>query len=187
VEKTFFADLAIGAFPPAAQGHATAAIEALSPFVSDGYRLNSTEGAWVGDVAVQIPARLHFNEPPLTELSPDRAVQLAIDCLISRSTDGYLRHAALRRILDAAQPWALPFILLPAGEYVVEIIADLVAALPALDRSLYADFVRENRPLLRLLRSRANSYWNCYYRRDYWDKSRYPALIFLREIESWAA
>ena len=93
----------------------------------------------------------------------------------------------MRRILDATQPWALPFILLPAGEYVVEIIADLVAALPALDRSLYADFVRENRPLLRLLRSRANSYWNCYYRRDYWDKSRYPALIFLREIESWAA
>jgi len=187
VAKTFFANLAIGAFPPAAQDHATVAIEALSPFVSDGYRLGSTEPAWIGGVAVQIPARIHFNEPPLTAPIPDRTVQLAIDCLISRSTDGYLRHAALRHILCATQPWALPFILVPAGEYVVEIIADLVAALPDLDRSIYADFVRENRPLLRLLRSRANSYWNCYYRRDYWDKSRYPALVFLREIESWAA
>ena len=70
---------------------------------------------------------------------------------------------------------------------VVEIAADLTTALPKLDRATYADFVRANRPLLRLLRSRANSYWNCYYRRDYWDKSRYPPLVFLREIASWAA
>jgi hypothetical protein len=187
VEKSFFADLAARAFPPAAKDHATAAIGALSPFVDGGYRLEATDTAWVGDMVVQIPARIRFSQPPLMALDPDPKVQLAVDCLASRSTDGYLRQAALRRILDADKSWALPFILLPAGEYLVEIAADLVAALPSLDRASYADFVRGNRPLLRLLRSRANSYWNCYYRRDYWDKSRYPALVFLREIESWAA
>ena len=98
-----------------------------------------------------------------------------------------MRQAALRRILHATQPWAIPFILLPVGEYVVEIVNDLVIALPSLDHALYADFALGNRPLLRLLTSRANSYWNCYYRHEYRDKSRYPGLVFLREIKSWAA
>lgn len=187
MDKTLLAGLAARAFPPTEQLIVERAVEALSPLVDDNYRLDCTDTAWVGDAVVQIPARIHFAEPPLGPLDLKEEVQLAADCLISRSTDGYLRQAALRRILGATQRWVVPFVLLPAGEYVVEITADLVAALPTLDRAVYADFIRENRPLLRLLRQRAISYWNCYYRRDYWDRSRYPALVLLCEIESWAA
>jgi hypothetical protein len=187
VGKYFFAKLAAGAFPLAVQDVAGPAVKALSPFVDDSYRIGTTDAASIGDAVVQIPARFHFNQPPPARLDLDGEWQLAADCLASRSTDGYLRQAALRRILNAPQPWVIPFILLPAGEYVVEIAADLIAALPTLDRAIYSDFVRANRPLLRLLQSRATSYWNCYYRRDYRDKGRYPALAFLWEIESWAA
>ena len=186
MEKHFFAGLGAAAFPSTMQDTAKPAIEAVSVFVDDSYRIDSTYAALIGDTVVQIPARLHFDRPPPAQLGLGEEEQLAADCLISRSTDGYLRQAALQRILDASQPWAIPFILVPAGEYVVEIAADLVASLPTLNRSVYTDFARANRPLLRRLQSRAVSYWNCYYR-DYSSKSRYPALVFLREIESWAA
>ena len=44
--------------------------------------------------------------------------------------------------------------VLLAGEYVVEIIADMVASLPTLERGIYAEFVRENRHLIQRLRSK---------------------------------
>lgn len=79
----------------------------------------------------------------------------------------------------------MPFVVLLAGEYVVEIAADMVAHLPSLERGLYAAFVRENRDLMRLLRSRATSYWDCYHRHGYPDRKTYPGLVFLDHLESW--
>jgi hypothetical protein len=116
MEKTLFATLAEAAFPAAAQDIAGAAIEALSPFVDDKYSIDTADAACVTDAPVRIPARIRFSEPPPPQLGRNGAAQLAADCLISRSTDGYVRQAALRRILHATQPWAIPFILLPAGE-----------------------------------------------------------------------
>ncbi len=62
----------------------------------------------------------------------------------------------------------------------------MIVALPALDRGLYANFVRENRAMMRKLRSKATSYWDCYYRTLYPDRGEYPGLAFLYEIERWA-
>jgi putative transposase len=38
----------------------------------------------------------------------------------------------------------------------------MVASLPTLERDIYAEFVRENRHLMRKLRTKATSYWNSY-------------------------
>jgi hypothetical protein len=101
--------------------------------------------------------------------------------------DGHLRQAALRLVIRVDEPWSIPFVVLLAGDYVVEIGAELVSSLPALNRQAYASFVRENDALLRLLQARATSYWDCYYRRSYPDHSLYPSLIFLQELERWVA
>ena len=77
--------------------------------------------------------------------------------------------------------------ILLAGEYVVEIIEDMVRSLSMLDRQLYVDFVRENRGLIRQLRAKATSYWDRYYRAEYRDRAAYPGLAFLHELELWAS
>ena len=136
--------------------------------------------------AVRIPSRLHFNGFALPDSSENTAELMVVDCLCTRSTDGYLRHAALRKIVYSADPAALPYVALLAGEYVVEITQDIVLAMPDMDRDAYVNFVRENRPLMTNLRAKATSYWNEYYRRQYPVRTEYPGLAFLHEIERWA-
>jgi hypothetical protein len=55
-----------------------------------------------------------------------------------------------------------------------------------LDREAYRNFVRENRALTRLLRSRAVNYWDRYYRTNYPDRNGYTGLLFLHRLELWA-
>lgn len=109
-----------------------------------------------------------------------------MQCLRTRSTDGYERQAALRHILPLNEPWSIPFVVLLAGEYVVEIIYDILSSMPMLNSEAYIEFVRENRGMMRLLRSKANSYWDCYYR-TYPNRSAYPGLAFLHQLENWAS
>ena len=86
-----------------------------------------------------------------------------------------MRQAALRPLLNVAEPWAIPFVVLLGDR-----------SLSTLDRDAYLNFVRENRPLMHLLKAQAISYWNCYYRRRFPDRSAYPGLVFLHEVERWA-
>jgi hypothetical protein len=78
-------------------------------------------------------------------------------------------------------------VVLLAGEYVIEIIDDIVTSFPMLDQAAYVNFLRENRALMRHLRSKATSYWDCYYRTSYPDRGSYPGLAFLHQLELWAS
>ena len=77
--------------------------------------------------------------------------------------------------------------MLLLSEYIVEIARDILNSLPDFDRLLYSRVVQENHPLMRFLRARAGSYWNCYYRGNYPERGDYPALQALNELERWAA
>ncbi len=134
---------------------------------------------------VFVASRFHF--AGLHDHMIADVVSVAAACLLTRSTDGYLRQRALRRIVSIQEPWTLPYVVLLLGEYVVEIAQDILKTLPEFDQRLCIRFVQENRPLMRLLRARAASYWNCYYRPDYPEQRDYPALQALRELEVWAS
>jgi hypothetical protein len=181
-----FLQIGVGAFPRANRVSATIAATALLPFVDASYRQSSMEAVVLGET-LQIPRRIHFHGLPDIDLPTKNTVLTKIRCLRTRSTDGYVRQASLRLILASKEPWCVPFIVLLAGEYVVEIINDMAAALPTLDRDVYSTFVRENRKLMRLMRAKAISYWDCYYRASYPDQKDYPGLAFLRELERWAS
>jgi hypothetical protein len=142
--------------------------------------------AVVGGSTLRIPARIHFTGFAVDKLQIDKKQLSIVQCLCTRSTDGYMRQAALRCLLNIAEPWAIPFVVLLSGEYVVEIIEEMVVALSTLDHDAYLNFARENQALMLLLKARATSYWNCYYRRSFPDRSKYPGLIFLHEVERWA-
>jgi hypothetical protein len=180
-----FLKAAMAAFPPANQALAAGAAKALSPFVDDSYRQSSVRVVVLG-ATVQIPKRIHFLGLREEDLKQG-TFWPAIRCLCTRSTDGYERQASLRSILSLNEPWSIPFVVLLAGEYVVEITDDMVGSFSVFDREAYINFVRENRGLMRLLRSKATSYWNCYYRASHPDRSSYPGFAFLHQLEVWAS
>lgn len=186
LELGAFTDIALRAFPYSCAAAAREASLAVAPFFDAGYRMGSVEAIVLGET-VKIPERIHFLCADADRMRVALPPGLVIDCLLTRSTDGYVRQSSLRRILRVVEPWIVPYAVLLSGEYVVEIIEDMVAALPALDRDAYVGFVRENRPLMRLLTSKATSYWNCYCRQSFPDRRGYPGLTFLRELERWAA
>jgi len=177
-----FVNAARRAFPADARPQAEQAFTTLSRFVDDAYR-QGAERYVVAGQEIALPRRLHFaglGIGKVERLSPAPA------CLVSRSTDGHLRQAAVRSLFAANEAWVGPYVVSLLGEYVLEIVEDISAALPLLDRPLYADFVRENPAALRTLRARATSYWNVYHRTEYPLQRHFPALRSLDELESWA-
>lgn len=181
-----FLKAALAAFPPDRRLSATGAANLLLPFVDPNYRQSSVR-LIVRGKTVHIPKRIRFIGLCEAKLEEERAPLQVVQCLRTRSTDGYERQAFLRHILFLNEPWSIPFVVLLAGEYVVEIIEDILVSLPALSPEAYIEFVRENRDTMRLLRSRATSYWDCYYRTSYRNRSPYPGLAFLHQLEIWAS
>ena len=178
-----FAEAAVAAFPFQLRGIAAEVAHDLASHVDDTYRRKPYEIQLLGR-SLLVPSRLHFVQeylPGDTEQSSAMA-----QCLMSRATDGHLRQSALRAILPVKEAWTIPFIALLIGEYVPEIIDDIKLHLPNLDRDAWTSFIRENRPMMRLLRSRSTSYWNCHHRTDYPDQRDYPAFIVLKQLEIWA-
>jgi hypothetical protein len=184
--RSQFMKAALAAFPPDRRLSATVAANLLLPFVDPNYRQSSVR-LIVRGKTVHIPKRIHFIGLCDAKLGEEPAPLQVVQCLRTRSTDGYERQASLRDILLLNEPWSIPFVVLLAGEYVVEIIEDILVALPALSPEAYIEFVRENRDAMRLLRSRATSYWDCYYRASYPNRSAYPGLAFLHQLEIWAS
>jgi hypothetical protein len=176
----------LGAFPPEYGDAAQAAVGMLEPFVDTTYR-QPVMPLMILSRDVGVPSRIYFTQEIQPRPKSDALERLAFHCLRTRSTDGYVRQLALKSLLQTNEPLAAPFVVLLVGEYVVEIIHDIVAHVSALDRVAYSQFVRENRQLMQKLRARATSYWDCYYRRAYPDRGTYPGLTFLDEIERWAA
>jgi hypothetical protein len=123
--------------------------------------------ALVAGETLHIPARIHFAQKswrPMLHGSIEEQVQ---QCLFTRSYDGYIRQRALRQILPVKQPWVMPYIVALVGEYVLEILDDILTALPQIDQSTLRDFLVANPATLRLVRARVESYFGCYFRRQF--------------------
>jgi hypothetical protein len=136
--------------------------------------------------SVYIPKRLHFLDGRNITSEPINASPAAT-CLLTRSTDGYLRQKALRIVLELQDVWVIPFVVLLIGDYVVEIVDEILPALPKFNRDAYSEFVRENRSAMRVVRSKATSYWHAYYRHLYPNRKSYPGLEALHQLETWAS
>lgn len=117
----------------------------------------------VGRETVLIPARLHLasHRPSLAE---DVDAWLFARALQTRSNDGYERQRALRDLLADAQPWTAPFIVALIGEYVVELLYDISAAMtPEIEQTI-GTFIVHNPNYWNTIKRRVTSYWNVYYR-----------------------
>ncbi len=116
-----------------------------------------------GGQSVLIPARLHFDSDRLGLTASDEAWRFAC-ALQTRSNNGFERQRAARNLLADLQPCTAPFIVALIGEYIVQILDDIAAALtPANTRTLGA-FVVQNEAYWNTTKRRVTSYWNEYYR-----------------------
>jgi hypothetical protein len=157
----------------------------LASFVDDSYRQSST-CMRVSGRTINVPYRFHFlNSGKGNGVS--NCASPAAQCLLTRSTDGYLRQKSLNAILGLREPWIAPFVVALIGEYVVEIIDDIQASLPSLSQEIYSNFVRENRDVMRIIKSKAASYWDVYYRHEFPDRASYPGFTVLRQLDEWAS
>ena len=125
---------------------------------------------------LRIPVRTYYDREQLlacTRLPGDAGV-IAL-CLGTRHHDGHVREACARRLLQQERAWTVPFIVHLCGEYVLEILEVIGAALPAWNAQALARYLLENPGCVETLQRRAVSYWNCYYRRQYPVWEDYPA------------
>lgn len=134
---------------------------------------------------VSIPDRVYFqpvDDGTLDALTPTQ--RLMVDCLHTRHHDGLIRERHVRAVAASTEPWVPPFVLQLLGEYVLEVATAAAQAVPATSevRSAFAAFCDANPEFLRLVRARATSYWNCYYRRTYPHLADYPPWRSLEEL-----
>jgi hypothetical protein len=132
---------------------------------------------------VVAPSRIYVGEVELREMNLHR--QAAVDCLLTRHHDGFVRSRALDRVLPINAPWTMPFIVCLIGEYVIEILDQIDAAFERIDPVALGDFVRDNPAFLSLTRQRVASYWDCYYRRV--RRDNYVGFRLIRRLEALAA
>lgn len=145
---------------PAALRPAAAALTA--PAAWDGeHRLHSYQ-VMLGGETLTIPWRLYVERGlPLDDAGRDATARGIAWCLGTRHHDGYLREECLVRMLGAPQGWMAPFIVHLVGEYVIEIVRRIEAALPGFTpqmRSALAAFVRDNPHYLDTIERRTISY-----------------------------
>ena len=84
--------------------------------------------------------------------------------LQTRSNDGFERQRAARDIIADLQPWAAPFVVALIGEYIVEILDDIYAALTPGNAQTLAAFIVQNEAYWSTTKRRVMSYWDVYYR-----------------------
>ncbi len=169
------------AFPRSVRLTAMAAALAIGPSVVSSYQI-SRFMVLVSGEPVFIPDRVHFKAAASGGPVLWRTQGQMAQCLLTRSTDGFQRQKALRQMLSVNQPWSVPFVIALAGDYVVEIIDDILQAVPSLDRDVVRAFLVANPAFYCLVRARVASYWDCYYRR--FPRDAYPGFKLLHELDA---
>lgn len=145
---------------------------------------------------IAIPDRIYNDpiaDPEYRDLSDQQ--RLLADCWYSRSGDGYVRQHHLRRVVHSEEYWAVPYVVAALADYVVEIVHDVEIGLRRVSdsgswhRGAYRHFAANNSDFMALVRQRAISYRNCYYRGSYSgtgteaQRPVYPAFSVLDRLE----
>jgi hypothetical protein len=181
------ADLA-AAFPAALRGEAAELVQVMgaSRWPPAGRFAVTVEGK-----PIVIPYRIYHPEPSVdVRASLSSTQQRMLRCLYTRHHDGRVRQRCLEDIVGVAEAWVAPFVVQLVGEYVVQILEIIRRALIDVDKpgtalhEVHGRFVAENSDFIQLTRQRAISYWDCYYRGQYADRTHYPGLAILASLQA---
>jgi hypothetical protein len=100
--------------------------------------------------------------------------KLILHCIYSRSCDGYARQKHIKALLSADfLNWTIPYIVKVCDEYVIEILQMVYDNLKDKNTEVFKDFCYDDRKSFCRSYSRMHSYWNEYYRSDYYKFEEY--------------
>jgi|HubBroStandDraft_6_1064221.scaffolds.fasta_scaffold62016_4 hypothetical protein len=144
-------------------------------------------GCYVMNVAgeqVSIPRRIYHDvsQVPLWRMWGTKKELLR--ALLTRHKSGFVRQRYLKLTLGVNEIWTPPFVMLLAGEYVVQILDMIWENRAHLDKNLYSQFLKANPELLSWTEQRITSYWDCYYRSH--KKSEYAGFRLVEFFRSVA-
>lgn len=166
-------ELIVGGFPKALSADALQLARSMSNVeVFDEYMHAHIDGE-----ELSIPQRIYFKDD---ERNVSQNILLL--CALSRSTDGYVREAALKKILsDVVPDWAISYVFVALGDYVFQVNETVLGANRDTKIALRR-FVKNNYELVQLVESRIISYWNEYHKADFATYRDYPPYQFLNEL-----
>ena len=128
----------------------------------------------VGDEILEIPYRIYLDEANLSKVEELTPLQRELFfCIYTRHPDGRIREQSLRGIIQSKAAWVAPYVFLPGGEYVHEILELILQNLNALDAKVYREFINANPLLYEKTRQRMVSYWDCYYKHEFPRREEY--------------
>ncbi len=138
-----------------------------------------------GNETLRIPYRVHYSENTLNQPRNSHLQYEILNCLYSRHGDGYIRERCLKNIIASPNPWVVPYVVQLVGEYVVEILAVINQNLNILNQDVYSTFLRENKAFYELTKCRVISYWDCYYRWEYYrNRDDYPGFRIIKHFDA---
>jgi hypothetical protein len=123
---------------------------------------------------IEIPYRIYVE--PLTDHEVDQLPQelrIITACWFSRHHDGRVRERFLRSISANDSDWIVSYVLPLCGEYVLPILDLIWDERDRFSIHVLTSWIRLNTALYQTIRRRIVSYWNCYYRSENPDFSKY--------------
>jgi hypothetical protein len=175
----------VEAFPKNLESHVRTVV-AIMPAVAKPRSPDDIGSITLDGRPLRIPARIYHPEPDSRDTTSLTAVEQSIAaCLYTRHQDGYVRQRALEVALNIDEAWAVPFILQLLGEYVIELVEKAATVMKGPPRNAFVVFLRENPGFLELTSQRATSYWNEYYRTQFWRREDYPAFSAIMTLREW--
>lgn len=176
----------VEAFPPELEEDAMSVLRMITQ--TNRLDVSSCFEVDVKGSRLMIPERIYNNELSLSNYQSltDRQ-QLVVDCLFTRHHDGFIREKHLKKIIHQCSDyngWILPYIIRLTGEYVIEILQVIKENVGHIDKGIIKDFITENPRFYHTIESRVESYWNCYYRREYPAKTDYVGFEIIEYFGS---
>lgn len=132
------------------------------------YYLNeSVDWRLLSGESIRMPYRLCLEDSDLDDPSLTRQQQVILDCILTRSCNGYQRQRSLERLLAGELPeFALPYVVKLCDEYVVEILQVVYKRLSPADRLRCRALCARNIDYIKRAHSHMISYWAEFYRGD---------------------
>ncbi len=135
----------------------------------------------VNGETLKIPYRIYYEVPNPDTLNILPAVQSEIlTCLYTRHHNGFVREKCAAQMIASERSWIPPYTVRLLGEYVIEILRVIESNLDKLNTDVYRQFLASNREFYETTKRRVMSYWDCYYRKQYPDRSKYVGFNIIR-------
>ena len=115
---------------------------------------------------MSIPSRVYIEENILKIETISPQMRRILLCYFTLHHDGYIRQYCLKEIIKSNYilDYEIPYIFKLSGEYVVEILFDIIEAIKLMPYDVINKYVLENNSTLKTMERRMISYWTCYYR-----------------------